>query len=556
MRKFPNFHRLHISYIFLGPTRWFMLMIPALLVISILSVIISQNLHLKHQFTEYIFRPDIVAQYLTGFVSSFIFVYALLLVIYFIRWCFIKYCFRNDQIQYVKGIFNKRSLSTAYPHIHSVLFKQRVLMRIFGLSDAFVRISGGKTNMSIKIPCMTKEEVNFFIRWIESYADVQDIPNLVPPSSFKLNFKEYLLCGFASRANYFACIAGYIMIVYHWYEGFKVFFLQLGDDGIQNIVNLTTKGHVTDILLGVAIVVPLFCGFVALVTYVFALVRYVGFEAQRKSDFVDVSYGLFNHYRHHVQVGRIQSLSIDHSLIGNLFKFCNVTVGIAETTKDVRSRSKLIILKKILRLRFSGRASFTLFPFCKNSNVSSLLSKLLPEYDHEPTQHFPVAKVATRRSVTRCGIFKGAGFWLAVVVLLIQFISLFIDPETFTSGYSSRVIEVATVVLILSKGSLYFYILVVIIALLQIISGIIWSRKSHLSFDDSCMEVVNGGFARKATRVFRRHVQYGYTQSSPFQRNSKVATIVWMTPAGVGGTLERLIDLPQEVGKSWLDWIA
>ena len=556
MRTAPTFKKLHISYIFLGPTRWFTYLIPGTLAFAIVNAVLPVYTQTKQDIYELVFSPEIIVQYILSFIMGFASIYLLCVVFYFIRWNFIQYSFREDQVQYVKGIIFVKNFAVPYPHIHSVVFKQRLLMHLFGFSDAFIRISGGKTNMSIKIPCMTEREIFKLTTWIDGYANVQTRDNVVPAAKIKLSLKELLLSGFASRANYFACIAGYIMLVYNWYEAFKKFFLQAGDAGLQNVINLTIRGHVADVLIAAMIVVPLFCISVSVITYVITLFTYVGFEARRESDFLDVRYGLINRYRHHVQIGRIQSISIDHSMLGNLFKFCYITVGIAETTRDVRSRSKLSFVKKLFRMRFSGRVSFALHPFVKNADVSRVLSKVLPEYDHEPTHHHPVAKAALRRSFTRNGIFKGVGFWLVVAILLIQFASLFIDPETFTSGYSMRVMELATVVLILSRGSLYFYVLAVIVTILQVTAGVLWAKGSYVSYDESCMEVVNAGYARKATRIFRRHVQYGYTLTSPFQRNSKVSTIIWMTPAGVGGTLERLLDVPEEVGKSWEDWIV
>ena len=51
------------------------------------------------------------------------------------------------------------------------------------------------------------------------------------------------------------------------------------------------------------------------------------------------------------------------------------------------------------------------------------------------------------------------------------------------------------------------------------------------------------------------YLQAGYTMDNPFQRRLSLTTLYAVTAAGVSKTATKLIDIPVEKGKAYLDWL-
>lgn len=69
------------------------------------------------------------------------------------------------------------------------------------------------------------------------------------------------------------------------------------------------------------------------------------------------------------------------------------------------------------------------------------------------------------------------------------------------------------------------------------------------------MQISNGGFSRESISFPRKKIQYAFTQTNPFQRMSRVATINARTAAGIGGTTMKLLDVREEDADKWLEWV-
>ena len=68
------------------------------------------------------------------------------------------------------------------------------------------------------------------------------------------------------------------------------------------------------------------------------------------------------------------------------------------------------------------------------------------------------------------------------------------------------------------------------------------------------MRLVNSGFSKTEYCIPRQKIQCFKLRTNPFQRRSKVATLMVRTAAGVGGTTVRLLDVAQSDGSAWLAW--
>ena len=182
-------------------------------------------------------------------------------------------------------------------------------------------------------------------------------------------------------------------------------------------------------------------------------------------------------------------------------------------------------------------------PFVKMNRVPEILAGLVPEFADVPVDIVKLPKVALRRALLRRCFLRGNGFWLAVVIAIVQ-----ICLNLFVRGSA----EILVLVNILAAA---FYVLCVLLFVIDAVSAVLWFRRSGFAYNRHFMQIGNGGFSFESVSFPRRKIQFGFIRSNPFQRLSKVMTINARTAAGIGGTNLSLVDAHEDDARAWLDWL-
>ncbi len=280
---------------------------------------------------------------------------------------------------------------------------------------------------------------------------------------------------------------------------------------------------------------------VLLVVWLFSIlgtcVSYGGFKAMRRGSRIEVERGLLQHHFQGVDVDRVQSVIVKQSFIRKIFGYCELSLGkIDALSGDSNEQQQNVSLGLVVH------------PFVKMSRVPEILVGLVPEFAGVPTETKPLAKQALRRAVIRRGFLFGGGFWLAIIVTIASVL--------FNTVVLPSIKESADIIqMFVNYGILGLYALCLVIIVIEIIGAVLWYRGSSYAYNRAFMQVTNGGFSRNSVSFPRKKIQYGFTQSNPFQRRAHVMSINARTAAGIGGTTMKLIDISEEEAKAWLSWV-
>lgn len=308
------------------------------------------------------------------------------------------------------------------------------------------------------------------------------------------------------------------------------------DSGLTIVSQISSSP--TRVLFAVATSVVVLL-FVWLLSVVGTCISYGGFKATRRGGRIEVERGLLQRRFQGVDVDRVQSVIVKQSFVRKIFGYCELSLGkIDAMTGESNSQEQ------------SMNIGLVIHPFVKMSRVPEILAGLVPEFSGVPVETKPLAKQALRRALIRRSIWLGSGFWLAVITTCAYGIAMLAAPSLAADAG-----ELELAKLYIMGVAIALYVLCVLLLVINVIGAVLWYRGSSYAYNRMFMQVTNGGFSRTSVSFPRKKIQYGFTQSNPFQRRAHVKTINAKTAAGIGGTTIKLIDVHEEEANEWLEWV-
>lgn len=483
------------------------------------------------------------------------------------------YEFDETEFSFYSGILNKRRTHVPYSKIQSVNERASLLQRLAGVCTVNVDTAGGANNKALVISYVERSAAEYLRRELfrrkgiegegervvtaapgafaergnvlDGAAAVMDdmrgifakdaVDTGVVTCEYRLGNKELLLSALCGRASFGLALA--IAMVALIVAATLVILAVLVDSSTFFAVTGALK---SDLMLacGLTGVLLLFCLAMTWVAYLVGVcLSYGGFQARRRGGRIEVERGLITHMFSGIDVDRIQSVHIHQTFFQRLMHCCSVSygrVGVASGEESSGSSSQPETDKLVVH------------PFLPIGEAWNVVQSLTPEYAHAPVASTPMPKVALRRAITRRAVLKGAGFWLAVGLLLLCAASFAADATAVRGHAQFGGLAAVT----LMPGLL----LCAAIAAIEVVGAFLWYRRSAFGFDSSGTIVVNGGYSTDTVIVPRRKMQYACLRTNPLQRHAGVATVLVRTAAGVRGCDERLIDVPIAEASDWLDW--
>ena len=171
---------------------------------------------------------------------------------------------------------------------------------------------------------------------------------------------------------------------------------------------------------------------------------------------------------------------------------------------------------------------------------------LLPEFADLPSgdELSGLPSVALRRSILRrCVWYNVRLYCLAAVGV----------AAILLSGVPGGIPARASSALMWSLAAVA--VCCVVNTVLQAFGAVLWARKSGYAWNRGYLMLHNDGISVARVVVPRQKIQSGSTRSNPFQRRLSLTGIVAVTAAGTRSTSSSLIDVPEEVGAAYLDWL-
>lgn len=589
----PVRHHVHHSYIWLGSIQAAFAIFVVVLISSVSSI--SSSLARGDDAGSSGVPLFLIIGVLA--LAGFVLVVGIVALFQWLSYKHLYYELGASEFNLYSGIFNKKRVHVPYQRIQSVDQRATLLQRIFGVCTVSIDTAGGSTNKAVLVPYVQKSQAeqlrselfarkqfaaavqsgvapdaaaaaiaassgvpvgqidslpgaasvaapphNVLDAPAEIWTDVRGVFGGMAVDTGKVSYeyglsnKELVLTGLSNNTAFALVIVGILGAVAQFVGSIAPVVAGRIDPLVGHVVTMSAQLFSGNLIAAAVAVAVAAIAVIWLISIIGTCISFGGFRACRRDSRIEVEHGLLQHRFQGVDIDRVQSVVVKQSFIRRLFGYCELSLGKIDAASENQQDQKKSL----------NQQGVIIHPFVKMKRVPEILAGLVPEFAHVPSENTPVTHVALRRALIRRGIVQGSGFWLAVVVAIIQ-----LCVNIFVSGSS----EAATTLFFVNTGAAVGYALCAVLLVLDLIGAVLWFRGSGFAYNNRFMQVSNGGFARESVSFPRKKIQFGSTKTNPLQRNAKTATIQARTAAGIGGTTVRLIDVCEEDARAWLDWL-
>ncbi len=584
----PVRHKAHHSYVWLGSIRAVIMFVGIAFVASLSSLVGFVAEDLSDPGGVFVFLV------VTGIIVGCIVLAAACIVVYqVVSYKYLYFTLGSDEFSLYRGIISKKRVHVPYRRIQSVDQRASLLQRVFGVCTVLVDTAGGSANKAVTISYLTKQQAE----WLRAelfarkrgalagtssqmafgQATAPDSPVAARPRAaegnvldagaavwsefggvfggaeldtgyvsyeYGLSNKELLLAGLSGNTSFFIAIAGVIGAVSQIVPVLIGMFPRAGEDMVESVAAQMAGGFAGSFIAMIALAVLAAALVLWLVSALGTCISYGGFKARRRGSRIEVERGLLQHVFQGVDVERVQSVTIEQTLIRRLMGYCRIVVGKIDAASDGDEAAQSPVSQGVV-----------VHPFVKMSRVPEILAGLVPEYADVPRQALPVAPVALRRALLRRCLWMGAGFYLALGTAACQVGMALAGTSALASAFGILPSDVAALRLAADVVFAIMYALALIIIVIDAVGAVLWSRESSFAYNERFMQVTNGGLTRTSVSFPRKKIQFGDVRTNPLQRAAGTATVEARIAAGVGGTTLSLIDAREDDAGRWLAWL-
>ena len=262
---------------------------------------------------------------------------------------------------------------------------------------------------------------------------------------------------------------------------------------------------------------------------VLSLIKWGNFVARRRGDRVEVSWGLLSRNTRAVELGRVQYVSVEQSLIRRIAGYARIVAH----TVSVSSGEDASSLE----------AGVVVHPFVRLSEADAWLSDMLPEFSGivgAAPELDRLPRRALRRTLLRGLYWSLACAAVAVAPTILREAGVF---AASAEGGAAWLLDAG----IAALWALTAFVLV----WGEIVRVLAWRRR-RIGTDGHRFVMRDGALGTTISASPRTKAQALVVSQSPFQRGARVAT-VRMNTAGAGGDL-RLRDASTDTADRLLDW--
>lgn len=389
-------------------------------------------------------------------------------------------------------LFRKRSVLD-YKKIHAINKKQNLLHRLFGI--AILTVDSGSTNTSheAEITIIEKAktvdalmiELNALKEGYTRTSDDTKEEVLLSDSDSLYNFTSkkkmlYTLINIVSTTMFFALIGVLAITVL----GICKLLLKLDGLGTWGQYFLFATFISVCALLIISFFVFIGC-------MVNAFVGYYNFNITKRSNDIQISFGLLERHTNTFSYDRIKAVKIYQGLVQRMLGFAAIKLEVIGYTSDSDENSNSNI--------------GVLVPFCKYNEVAQILGKVLPDYvpDEKQTKsvsYFPFVSWF----LLFFGITVGAVLLITVAILLML-------------DVSSTVI-CAVVLSVLGAGLLVLAV--------KLISAALCYQTSGIAVNQGKITAYYGGFTKNITVFMAKNLIAVEDVTTPLRQKRGIASLV------------------------------
>ena len=282
----------------------------------------------------------------------------------------------------------------------------------------------------------------------------------------------------------------------------------------------------------VSVLVVLLAGWV--ISVIAAYVRWGGFVLRRRGRRIEVSCGLLSRSTRAVDLGRVQSVSIDASPIRRALGLVQVavrtvgSVGGQGNGNDAAARERVVV-----------------HPCMPRAEAAAFVAQVLPEFADvtaapvEELELDALPRVALRRTLVRGGI------WTLLFVACAVLATLVVVPQGGERAF----------ITVLSFGVACLWAAVLLGCAAMFAVRVLAWRIRRIGTAGSMLVVVDGGLGRRVTYVSRPKAQSMTRRVSPFQKRAGVATVAARTACISAEPDPKMRDVDGVTAVKLMEWV-
>lgn len=441
---------------------------------------------------EVILKETMPVLIILGLVFVIIFAISMLYQVFL--WQKTYYYLKDEEIEYKSNFIFKKNVALKYHKIHTIDVKQNIIQRILNIKTLSLD-SGATTNhlkSEIRI-CDTNQIIDNIEKRIRSKMNGEEAANtpeiinnmnttVVNPQQDKPQYiystKQKIIL------SIIGCCTTAIVLT--------VLFLLCMSIGV--IILRNNPSIIFKILISFVIIFLLFEFFIWIVSFVGYAISLYDYKVLRKGNYIYISYGLFVKSKFALNIDKIKSVQIDYGVIKRLFKIASIKlecVGYNNFNGSQQDQQQ------------KTNSAGLFIPFCKTSEINSILAAILPEY-------LPIEKQyqAPKRSLRYFIVGP-----ILTLLLIVAFCLL------------------ATALIMSIVGGLKYFgiacliglIILVIYGVLIVICGFIRHSNSGIGISDDLFTIYYG-FSKFAKIINKKNFIGLETLTTPFRKKKAIAS--------------------------------
>ena len=586
-------YKVHKSYVWLGP-------VVAVLAVAVIALAnsmpgIMQGITALQDADVHV---PLLAAVLGGIVGLAV-LYGIVLAVYALAYKNMSYVFDEREFSFYSGIITKRRTHIPYARVQFVNHRATIIQRLAGVCSVSIDSAGGASNKALRVPFLRLEtaermRVDLFVRkaavemgmehavTYDPNADTASIAGAqveamrvqegraqapmapgVPianapngPAGQAATMSPNALDTVGGvvgdwRGAYGGLVAGLEPASYELgLSNHELLLTSISHSaplavavvlGLSFAVSIGSIAFVGDSFSRtmVAFMVPIVLGTVRvswLIGVIGTAISFGNFRARRRGSRIEVERGLLQRDFSGIDIARVQSVEIRQSLIRRMIGYCEISLGRINAGGDEAGKQN----------NSNSTRGLVVHPFVKVDRVDEIIDGLAPELTDRPRIE-ELAKLpapAFRRSILRRCVWYNVGLYvliaLGILVVLVNSTPGGI-PATAARGFYGMVGIVAAICVVYTIG--------------RAVGAVFWARGSGYTWNRNYLMLFNDGLSVERVVIPRQKIQSGSTRSNPFQRRLSLTGIAAMTAAGTRSTSVKLIDVPDEVGAAYLEWL-
>lgn len=287
--------------------------------------------------------------------------FLVLLIFAFLSWKNTVYYIDQDVLFYEKGVLSKSKQGIPIAKITTINENQELIERIFRLSTFKVDAGSATQGNEIKLT-ISKTEAAMLREKLGKNPDGSKTTEPLQ-TEYHISSKELVLYAVTSNSM----VAGLLFVLAVWQLIEEIPFVNRFIEGsagdlIKQYFDTTVKGlSISAVVTAVIILILAYLLFSLVISILFTLIKYHDFTVSRHDHKIEISYGLLEKKRYHLQADKITALYFKYGLIGQLFKISAVKIESIGYGDE------------------KGEAAI-LYPLLRDKKRTETINALLPEY--------------------------------------------------------------------------------------------------------------------------------------------------------------------------------